>query len=317
VVTEFTITNLADSFGAGGAFKLYYTTNIDERGKSSSDYQASDFTAQGTVWTELTVDTATGAALLPENFKPVAIAAVGTIPGGQTLKMHVTLDLPEGRPNEIVINRLTRDNLTSYGRSYIVDRRLEGLSWLDVNGNGLQDSGEVRQSGVTVTLMKLKPNGSAADLNDYEPYTFIPIGQIDPVTARVATGSQLSLTTGQTTAYQTGRYLFSGLPEGTFGVLFTDEETQKIHFHMYNASPQNVGDDETVDSDSAAITDNDGQLEQAFILGIAMPAPEEISTIVYLSRYHDLGLVRRMVDVPVEKIWDDAHNMEGSDHKVS
>ena len=300
VVTEYTITALQGEFASN--FKLYYTIAESERGKGSEDYTKEDFTKEGSVWTELAVNSTDGTVTLPEGeFKPVAIAAVGTLPAQQTLKMHVTMDLPDAKPGEYVANRLTRGDLESFGRSYIVSRTLEGVVWLDDNKNGLRGGEEVVINGVTATLMKLKDGGDASKLEDYEAY------QVDGKPASVVTGKMMDLSTGTVTDYSSGRYKFNNLPAGAFGVLFSDGT---VALGDYKASLKDQGTDDTLDSDAEPILQDD-VLKQAFIPNIVMPPREQITTMVYASRYHDLGLYASQINIPVEKIWNDNNDQDG------
>ena len=299
VVTEYTITALQGEFDSN--FKLYYTIAESERGKGSEDYTKEDFTKEGSVWAELAVNSTDGTVTLPEGeFKPVAIAAVGTLPAQQTLKMHVTMDLPEAKPGEYVANRLTRGDLESFGRSYIVSRTLEGVVWLDDNKNGLRGGEEAMIDGVTATLMKLKDDGDASKLEDYEAY------QVDGKPASVVTGKMMDLSTGTVTDYSSGRYKFNNLPAGTFGVLFSDGT---VALGEYTASPKDQGTDDTLDSDAEPVLQDDVP-KQAFIQNILMPPREQITTMVYASRYHDLGLYASQINIPVEKVWDDNNNQD-------
>lgn len=280
IVTEFTITNLKELFD-GSNFRLYYTTEESERGKGSSLYADGDFTGAGSVWKELEVNGDTGEAALPSgSFQPVAIAAVGTLPAGETLKMHVTINLPEGRSGEYVANRLTEKTLESYGRSSIVGRSLEGVVWLDANENGLQEDGEVMQNGVGAVLMKLKDGGDASNPQDYEVY------QQNGKAVQAETGQQINVLTGTVYDFEQGGYRFVNLPEGIFGVLFRDG-TFKIA--DYAASPENQGEDDTIDSD-AVPSYTGGKLTQAFIGSIDMPSKEELGDAEYISSHHDMGL---------------------------
>ena len=301
VVTKFTITELAGEFADN--FKLYYTENEDLQGEGSADFQTVDF-ATDQDWTELTVDPASGKVNLPDTtFKPVAIAAVGRLPGNQTLKMQVTITLPEGEPGDRVVNRLTMGNMESNGRSYLFGRTLEGLVWLDADKDGLQGTSETKQNGVTVTLLKLKDGGDAANLADYKEYT------VNGQTAAVTTGNTMDLLTGNTaTGTTTGAYKFLNLPEGTFAVRFDDGGT--ITFANYAATTLNAGDD-TIDSDATGVNDSDGKLDYAYIAGIVMPAEEAITGNVYEVKHQDLGLVEakeETVTIPVTKVWNDNDN---------
>ena len=293
----------------GGTFKLYYTTAESERGKSSLDYDINAF-SDASLWTELSVDTATGEVTLPDDFTPVAVAAVGTLPAQKTLKMHITCLLPDGKPGDYIANRLTRGDLESFGRSYIVSRILEGVVWLDDDRNGLRGGSETMVDGVTVTLMRLKEDGDASKLADYEPY------QVGGKDAAVMTGQQMDLSGGAVTVYGNGKYKFTNLPAGIFGVLFSNG-TFKLGDCI--ASPENVGADDTLDSD--ALPDYiGGKLSQAFIPNILMPVKEQITARVYTSRHHDLGLYRlyQPVDFSFTKIKaeDTTAELTGAEFKL-
>ncbi len=304
IVTDFKITALANEFGNN--FKLYYTDNTDLRGKGSADFKEEDFT-DSNVWTELAVDTDTGNVTLPDNdFKPVAIAAVGSLEGNQTLKMNVTVSLPDGEPGDLVVNRLTLGNMESNGRSYLFGRTLEGLVWLDTDKNGLRDSGESVQNGASVTLLKLKGGGDEQDFADYEVY------KVNGKDAAVTTGQKLNLLTGQMDTADEGAYKFLNLPEGIFAVRFADGTTFSLD--AYEATVPNTGDDDTIDSDATPISDKEGKLDYAYIAGIVMPSEDKISGNVYEVKHQDLGLVEaeeKTIDISAEKIWDDNNDQDG------
>lgn len=263
--------------------KFYYTDDIGQRGKTSIDCQKEEFRT-GDLWKELKVDSTTGKAMLPDEFAPVAIAAVGTLPGQKTLKMHITMYLPDGKSGDYVVNRLTRDELESDARTYLVSRALEGIVWLDQNKNGLYEQSEEKIDGVKVTLMKLKGNGDPQNKDDYVPY------QSDGKDCVTETGKQFDLSSGTESSYAEGRYKFINLPEGTFGVVFEDGS---FSFYQYTASPENQGDDDTIDSDGIPEykkEDGTERLEQATISEIIMPSKEEMTSPFYISKHHDLGI---------------------------
>ncbi len=276
------------------------------RGKTSKDLTKENFTDPASQWVELTVDQQRGNVTLPQGeFRPVAFAAVGSLPANQTLKMHVTINLPEGRAGEHAVNRLTNSTLESYGRSYVVGRTLEGVVWLDADKNGLRADSEEMKDGVTATLMLLKDGGDPSRAEDYEPY------EVNGKAVSVATGQQINVITGTVSEYITVNYKFVNLPEGTFGVRFSDGTLQMAD---YETSPADEGDDDTIDSD-ARPSYTDGILTSALITGINMPSIEMIEGSVYASQYNDMGIYPaekpEPVDVHVEKIWDDAGNQDG------
>ena len=90
--------------------------------------------------------------------------------------------------------------------------------------------------------------------------------------------------------YENGRYKFTNLPSGTFGVLFKDGS---FSLYQYEASPVDQGEDDTIDSDAAPTYDetaDNRSLETAFISEIIMPETEKMTSSTYNSKYHDLGI---------------------------
>ena len=99
--------------------ELYYSNSEEDRGKVSPNYEKTEFESEK--WTQLSVDSTTGRANLPENFAPVAIAAVGKLPVQATLKIDLTMFLPDGKAGERVVNSLSCENLkTEAGSSIII-----------------------------------------------------------------------------------------------------------------------------------------------------------------------------------------------------
>lgn len=292
IVSELTVQSLVENF------KLYYTTDTSKQGTSAADYEASDFTKDNG-WIEMKADADTGKVTLPdvENVI-VAVAAVGTLPASQTLKMHITFDVPDGKPGEFLVNSFCYDDMESNARTYIVNRLLEGVVWLDADKDGLRDSGETLLDGVKVTLMQKGQDGT------YQPY------QLNGKAVTVETGKQINVLTGEISdnTRGTGAYGFHHLPQGDFAVKF--EDGQNVKLGDYIATQANAGTNDTIDSDAIA-HEQDGKLVSASIEGIEMPAAKEITVQTYESRYHDLGLYVSQINIPVEKVWEDNNDQDG------
>ena len=279
-------------------FKLYYTTDTAKRNTTAADYQASDFT-EANGWTEMKIDPDTGAVELPDvTHVIVAVAAVGKLTPNSTLKMHITFDVPDGKPGEFLVNSFGSGDMESNARTYIVNRLLEGVVWLDADKDGLRDSGETLLDGVKVTLMQKDGAGT------YQPY------QLNGKTVSVETGKQINVLTGDISdnTRGTGAYGFHHLPQGDFAVKF--EDGQNVKLGDYIATQANAGTNDTIDSDAIA-HEQDGKLVSARIEGIEMPAAKEITVQTYESRYHDLGLYASQINIPVEKVWNDTNDQDG------
>ena len=294
VVSELTIQSKELISG----FKLYYTTDTAKRNTTAADYKASDFTAENG-WTEMNVDADTGAVELPDvTHVIVAVAAVGTLTPNSTLKMHISFEVPDGKPGEFLVNSFGSGDMESNARTYIVNRLLEGVVWLDADQDGLRDSGETLLDGVKVTLMQKGKDGN------YTPYL------LDEKPISVETGKQINVLTGETSdnIRGTGAYGFHHLPQGDFAVKF--EDGQNVKLGDYIATQANVGTNDTIDSDAIA-HEQDGDLVSASIEGIEMPEAKKITVQTYESRYHDLGLYASQINIPVEKVWNDNNDQDG------
>ena len=265
-------------------FTLYYTTDKTQRGKTSKDYTKEEI-QNSTNWEKLGVNNLTGNVEIPDEFEPIAIAAIGTLPEQKTLKMHITMCFPDGMSGDYIVNRLTRDDLESDARTYLVSRNLEGNVWMDSNKNGIYENNEEKINGVLVTLMKLKDGGNPKNQEDYQPY------QMDDGTiAMVETGKQYNVSTGKTEDYADGKYKFSNLPAGTVAVRFEDGS---FSLYLYEGTLRDQGDDDTVDSDAVPeYEEKEGvrTLKKGFISDIVMPTKEEMTSAIYNSKYHDFGI---------------------------
>ena len=259
--------------------QLYYTTDEHQRGKTSEAFTSSDF-QDNSVWTKMSVDSSTGKVTIPDSFAPAAIAAVGNLPEQQTLKMHINLYLENAKAGDKVVNRLTQGDMESDARTYIVSRTLEGNVWIDEDKDGMYQTDEEKVNGVTAVLVKLKENGDPQNMEDYEPYL------VNGKESRVETGYQMDVETGMITEYDIGKYKFVNLPAGVFGVLF---ENGSFDLFGYQATAVDAGEDDTIDSDAYPEYESQ-RLVRAYILNIDMPKKEKMTSALYQSKYHDLGL---------------------------
>lgn len=293
-------------------FKFYYTTDKAYQGYISEDLQGEDFTDKS-VWKPLQLRKRAGVGQdeLPYELigmpaesdeQAVVIAGIGDIPAQTTLKMKAQLELPDGKPGDYVVNRLSRSDLEGQGRVSIISRMLEGIAWLDADRDGIQDSGEEQMKNVKVMLLKLE-DGDMENEENYQPYL------INGKPAELVTGQQMDVLTGIPVPYTVvspletatgqekvdpnpnGSYRFYNLPEGIFAVKFMSTETgdEPVDLSEYEPSPVNRGLDDTIDSDGIPSRNTEGDLEYTFIPNIYMPPKEYINERIYHSPYHDSG----------------------------
>ena len=138
--------------------------------------------------------------------------AVSGIPNGLTAQTAgpATFNLPAGQ--------VSIDNL-DFG--YTGTGTIGDFVFNDLDGNGIQDSGETGVTGATVTLTWAGFNGSFGDADD--------------------------ITYPSVVTPASGKYSFTDLPSGNFRLLFTPPTGG-------TRSPANQGSDDTIDSDADPVT---------------------------------------------------------------
>ncbi len=351
IVTEFSVTS--GSTADLDSLTFYYTDSSNYQGITSESittttgYSENSYFTDTNDWSELTLTetktlvcdnedidhTHTDADCyevsyvatwdVSDDFKPTAIVAVGTLAANTTLKMHITILLPDAKEGEYITNTLSRGNLSSTARCRTVNRTLSGLAWIDVDGDGYQDSDELTISDVRVALLKLKDGLDDTDssvVNKIENYE--AVCYTDTMTAIVIkTGQQIDVlrATGVTdptyiTTYTEGNYLFKNLSAGTYAVKFytSEDDTGSFRFidestgEIYWSSPQNEGTDDTKDSDAEGIyidsanAQSEG-LQYTLIAGIEMPEASELEYATYSSPNHDSGVYKPVKRLRVVK----------------
>lgn len=291
-----TTTTLADLEAS-----LHYTMESKYAGQTLKDLQDNQVNPIGT-WADAAIDE-NGYAKTLEGTTPVMwVLNCESLPGNSELRVEYTIELiPEAGStldNVKYVNQFSTSNTTTTTETPVVKRTLEGLTWMDDNGDGIQDEADSsRISGVKVELLKLKENGDPTKESDYEPYCYPDTNT--PIV--IETGKQISVRASNASAatdYELGRYKFTDLPAGTFAVRFTDGNTTKISPLL--ASPSNRGSDDTKDSDGIATyaDANKSSLSYTMITGIDMPTAENMSVTLYESKYHDSGFYEKSHELP-------------------
>lgn len=277
---------------------LHYTMDSEYEGKDLAYLQEhqvdpNENWADAAIGTDGTVTALNGTA-------PVMwVLNCDHLPGNSELRVEYTIQLiPEAGStldNVKYVNQFSTGNTTTTTETPVVKRTLEGLTWMDDNGDGVQNEAtSSRISGVKVELLKLRESGKATSEDDYEPYCYP--GTNTPIA--IETGQQISVqasSVSDATTYELGRYKFTDLPAGTFAVRFTDGNTTKISSLI--ASPSNQGNDDMKDSDGIP-SPSSGNLEKTVILGIEMPKAAEMSVTLYESKYHDSGFYEKGHELP-------------------
>lgn len=309
--------------------KIYYTFDREYENKTTIEVTKKEI-EEGN-WTAAAVH-ADGTIQIPEppegQQHPVAWAVIGQL--GATKSVYIDLKIrldpgpsaPERDKSNYFVNLLSSGDTITLTENPTVRRTLEGLVWMDYDRDGIQGGGEAepRIDGVKVELLKLKegvdsdgsswnPEAEGSYENVCYPKTNTPIV--------IQTGQQISVRAEdikEAVAYipnngEAGHYKFLDLPPGTFAVRFTDGSGETM-ISQLNPTKENAGPDEK-DSDGIPAFGSDGKLTKTVILNLGMPRAEEMSVILYESKYHDSGFYPDTL-MAVQKVDDEDTNLAGA-----
>ncbi|MCD8231821.1 MAG: hypothetical protein LUD14_08405 [Clostridiales bacterium] len=299
----------------GSTLELYYTTG-DMAGKNAASYTADEITAEGSGWIRVEIDISGDGivSLTDEQISSMkdltAWVLVGTLGAGDTIEAEESIQTSGNQGGDSYQNvasyRTSNGTaLASYATAYIRSRTLEGLTWHDVNGNGVLDSGENVTETVTVTLMKQNDT-----TGEYEDVINITTGKQIDVMRALATGNPYDYTD----SYNDGEYLFYNMPEGTYAVKFTSA-TGGLDLADYLASPVDEGTDDMIDSDGVP-TYVDNILSQTMISGIVMPEITAMSNNIFESADNDSGFFQYELQITKVDTGTQSVLLEGADFKL-
>lgn len=288
--------------------KIYYTTDVQYQDKTTSVVTEEEMAS----WTPAPIGS-DGVIELPATTEdekhPVAWAVIGNLAGGQSVYIHLKIELDPGvselnkEENNYFVNYLSSGDTTTVTETPTVRRTLEGLTWMDYNRDGIQNEEEEdRISGVKVELLQLSEGKNPENESSYQnvcyPGTEIPViletGQQVSIRAEGETGitwygtAQAPKEGEEAPKGAKGRYKFLDLPSGTFAVRFTDGSGESKITELH-ATEWNLGANDSADSDGVPSYTKDGQLEKTAILEIDMPLAKDMSVALHESRFHDSG----------------------------
>lgn len=303
-----------------GEWKCYYTTSPAAKDTISDDYNANDIRSgtsilpEGTVtWIPATLDGALNVVDIIGMPDVTGIAFVGDLLGRNVFRANIELHAPESNANEIFVNGLSRGREVSHALTRVVDRRISGLAWLDVNEDGIRSgSDEVIISGIKIQLLKKNAEG------DYEPFLDKDGNPVftETSTTENSDSFQVWATNNKgedvlvnviATAREDGSYLFSGVPVGTYGIRF---ESGSTSLAAYTASPVRAGTEPYIDSDGEP-TYEDEVLIYTQIKDIEMPKVEDMLSGVYISEFNDSGFYHDGGSITLIKKDDKGNFLQG------
>ena len=186
--------------------------------------------------------------------------------------------------------------VSNSARYEVVGRAISGIAWHDGNDDGIRDAGEQPVSGTTTATLyrtdRSTHGGNAVSVHigqssvQLYPVYDVYGNEVKPVSV----GSD-------------GAYRFDNLPSGEYVVVFTDNAVMPVS----KISPQNIGGDDTVDSDALASIDNEsGAVSNAAIFGIALPNIEDMMSASFESGHNDVGYSPYTGGIEILKLERDA-----------
>ncbi len=286
---EIDFTNAPNSYTADNS-SMHFYVSTDYSGTGSD--LASGGTPSGSDWTDLMEEYSSASDFVItldtsyyKNMKAF-YCDLGNLDTQETVVVRISVQTDGNDPADIYNNlyyeaatgqdAAVQSNLVT---TQVVKRDISGRTWID-DSNGIQDEGEAAFEDITVTLYTESGGSEEQAVDVY--------------------GNQVK--TVKTSL--DGFYKFDNLPAGTYRIEFSD-----VNGYMYSLTKKDIGDDDTVDSDAAFVSNDNGELI-ADIEGVSLPEIDDMDRYLYESEYHDAGYYE-IVDISGTKIWDDAEDQDG------
>lgn len=189
------------------------------------------------------------------------------------------------------------DSVKNLNAALFAPSDVSGIIWEDYDQDGLREDGEVLLNGVSATLLRYV-SGNIEDESSYEPYT-LPDGKIATIQSGQYMNAQDGVARDWTQPGYEGTYHFYNLPSGTYAVRF---ESGNFDIRYYIASPKNVGDDPSIDSDVVGKYTEDGeQFVSGITTGLVIPAQTDMESYNFQLMHMDFGAYQKLRDVTVTK----------------
>lgn len=246
------------------SMRIYVTTDPAYRSTSDTDICEAQFrdTVIRPLWTLCPVDLTTGEVDISAiSGQPVEVAIMGDLEPGEVHRVLLGIVPNEPDVNDTFINKLATQGTATNAKEEYAKRSLSGTAWYDMNQSGTRDDGETLFANVPVSLWVL----------DHDTDEYVPV--------MVGSTQRTTVTDSQ------GNYLFDDLDAGTYEVRFGDtSQTRDLIL-----TKQNAGSNDTIDSDTAAVTNANEVRQYAHITGIIIPKASQMDEPVYESKHNDSG----------------------------
>lgn len=199
--------------------------------------------------------------------------------GHEYIDVYITLKSKNSstkqQPGDLYANNFVQyaDNQASVVTSnvvktQVVKRKLSGLAWIDLDGNGIRGDSETLLRDVGVTLY------STTKSSDDKSNTVIAVNNAKLYPAYDVFDNKVSTVKTDSD----GKYSFDNLPAGTYYIGVSNVT-------KYHLTSKDSGDDDALDSDAELFDD------KIFIKEIVLPDLEHMSDFLYENAHNDVGFI--------------------------
>lgn len=260
---DYTLAGLTVKAGAGASMngvKVYFTTDPKWRNVDATKITRE----QVQQWTEATVNATTGKVTIPDGYsKPVAWAFTSpSLPANARYDFILSIKPTGNKAADAYVNRWTDGDNKVDAVTQIVERKVNGVAWFDLDHDGVREDTDRLLPDVNVTLVDA--NGRTVTSVNGKPCT--------------------------TTTDRNGHYEIGSIPAGSgFKLRFTPKTGTA--WHGQNVTVKNAKEaSEATDSDSDQENDSHGNMVAGVITLKPFPALDEMTSAVYEDPNEDHGM---------------------------
>ena len=260
---DYVMTGLTVKAGAGASMdgvKVYFTNDQKWRNVDATKITRE----QVQQWTEATVNATTGKVTIPDGYsKPVAWAFTSpSLPANARYDFSLSIKPTGNSASDMYVNRWADGDNKVDAVTQVVERKVNGVAWFDLNHDGIRQDSDRLLPDVNVTLVD--GNGRTVTSVDGKPCT--------------------------TTTDRNGHYEIGSIPAGSgFRLRFTPKTGTA--WHGQNVTVKNAKEaSEATDSDSDRENDSHGNMVAGVITLKPFPALDEMTSAVYEDPNEDHGM---------------------------
>lgn len=260
---DYVMAGLTVKAGAGASMngvKVYFTTDQKWRNVDATKITRE----QVQQWTEATVNATTGKVTIPDGYsKPVAWAFTSpSLPANARYDFSLSIKPTGNKAADSYVNRWADGDNKVDAVTQVVERKVNGVAWFDINHDGIRQDSDRLLADVNVTLVD--GNGRTVTSVDGKPCT--------------------------ATTDRNGHYEIGSIPAGSgFKLRFTPKTGTA--WHGQNVTVKNAKEaSEATDSDSDRENDSHGNMVAGVITLKPFPALDEMTSAVYEDPNEDHGM---------------------------